>query len=363
MFIITKNISEDQIQIIIDYEEDPRGAWKALKAEHNGSSNQDIATLLMELGMVRLQENPSLEGIKNHFNKMTNLRAKIAATDKTRRPDDIDFATKVLLSLPSEFEQIKYARLSGPTADLTFTRIKSEVEALVKRRTVINEGNENTILDTAAMVSRPKQRPQDNRSAGTRIKGNCWNCNKPGHRSQDCRSKKKDKKNNDEANNRAAIALMAVSYTAKTDVPSTTKNGMRHWVIDNAATCGHVSRHKGHFEKQTMFNENERPTIGGIGSSKEARISVFGKGDVVLVRPGGQKITLKDVNFAPDAAVNLFSVRTALQALSKAKMDGAFSESLRSCKLVDKHGKVIVTGAESGGLKYIDLHTIQPYFR
>ena len=53
MNAITKNVLEDQLELILDTDT-ANAAWTLLKEEYDGSSSQDVATLTMQLNGVRL---------------------------------------------------------------------------------------------------------------------------------------------------------------------------------------------------------------------------------------------------------------------------------------------------------------------
>ena len=56
MIAITKNISEDQLDLIMGFDDDPKGAWLALKEEHASSTSQDIATVTIMLNAMKIKE-------------------------------------------------------------------------------------------------------------------------------------------------------------------------------------------------------------------------------------------------------------------------------------------------------------------
>eukprot|EP00474_Spongospora_subterranea_P005436 CRZ05894.1 hypothetical protein [Spongospora subterranea] len=97
--------------------------------------------------------------------------------------------------------------------------------------------------------------------------------------------------------------------------------------MDGAMSCGHISRCREHIRNLEMFEENERPTIGGVGGD---RIKVHGRGEIVLYTASGTYVTIT-AGFAPDAIANLFAIRAALSKLG----DGAeHRETIRSSKIM-----------------------------
>ena len=107
MLAIVKNVEPEQLPIILPHQSDPVAAWEALKSEHVGSSSQDIATIMIELSRKLLSTGANENEAKKHFSEMTMLATRLKAADATRALSDADLATKLLLSLPDEFEQIR----------------------------------------------------------------------------------------------------------------------------------------------------------------------------------------------------------------------------------------------------------------
>lgn len=134
----------------------------------------------------------------------------------------------------------------------------------------------------------------------------------------------------------------------------TPRKGVRDWVMDGAATCGHISCCKEHFENLEMYEESQRPFVSGVGGS---RIPIHGRGDVRLRTASSTIITLQ-ASYAPDSVVNLFAIR---EALSKLDNGAEHRETARSSKIVNKDGKVLVTGSLRGGLLYLDLSSEQDF--
>ena len=119
MLAITRNVDMNQLSLIKGHSNDPAGAWAALSAEYAGSSNQDMATLLIELFGMRLQSNASVDEAKKHFEYMVDLNIRLKEIDQKRELPDVFMGVLMCMSLPNDMEQVRYRRLSGPTAELT----------------------------------------------------------------------------------------------------------------------------------------------------------------------------------------------------------------------------------------------------
>lgn len=372
MLAITTNIEAEQMVTILGFGDDPRGAWSALKAEHAGDSSQDIATITIELAQKKLHTGATIEEAKQHFSEMSLLAMRLRAADPDRALTDADLATKLLLSLPGEMEQIRYARLSGPSAGLTAKNVRVDVLALMKRM-AISEPEAANSGSIAMHASAPDWRRQGGIN-NRRIKGDCWTCGRSGHRADECRSGGNPQNNRSNrggrgaargpqsrqssdassgSGGRAAITLVTVALANGGKLLA----GPRDFVIDNAATCGHVSRHCSHFTDLVETDPHNRPTIRGIG---DQRLDVHGRGTITLRLANGSHAELKNVSYVPSSQANIFAVRTALKQIAKAHPDEEHIETLRSTKL-NGDDKTIITGHERGGLYYLDLAAIQDF--
>ena len=160
-----------------------------------------------------------------------------------------------------------------------------------------------------------------------KFKGKCFNCDKMGHKSQDCRSKKKDPKEanlvggkdmgdqslvcmvtnmrsweefiEDEVED-LEFALEGLHLNCMVSETNLVTNG-RGWYVDTGATR-HICNDKGMFTSYTKVTSEEKLFMGNSSFS-----GVEGKGKVVLKMTSGKELELTNVLHVPDIRKNLVS--------------------------------------------------------
>ena len=103
-----------------------------------------------------------------HFADMVTLSNRLKTADKTRALTDADFATKLLLSLPEELEEVMFARLYGSSKELNPKTVRNDVMAPLKRCAVTKESDSTSIHQNAAMRTTGSSR-------NPKFDGECWN--------------------------------------------------------------------------------------------------------------------------------------------------------------------------------------------
>ena len=146
----------------------------------------------------------------------------------------------------------------------------------------------------------PKQGPTK------KFQGNCYVCNKQGHRVKDCHSRKdqgNSKKKRPQANVIEVNGLLDdVSYMNLSVVVSKMNfigSNTKEWWVDTGATR-HVFSDKKMFSSYHSIDNGEQLFMGTSSSSK-----VEGQGKVVLKMTSGKELTLNDVLHVPFIRKNL----------------------------------------------------------
>lgn len=147
--------------------------------------------------------------------------------------------------------------------------------------------------------SGPNQRRRQHQrlNSETKITGNCFYCDKPGHMRRYCRQRAAD-----EADKKRGLGRQRTIAFGGSSVAA----NIEDWVIDSGASK-HLTP-----EKQHLYNyRNVAPNTSVIFvNGQEAR--AVGQGEVklqVTTPSGTQQIKVKNVVHVPEATVSLFSTR------------------------------------------------------
>jgi hypothetical protein len=190
----------------------------------------------------------------------------------------------------------------------------------------------------------------------------CFYCNKKGHKSNECKKKKRDlaakeKKDKEQGNatNTAstskAVNAHIVPTTATITEISDDDNQIRvslysaarsRWMVDSGATH-HISPYRSDFISW-------KPARGRVSLGGHAEIDQIGTGDIVVKPLGGNpniQLTLHDVMHVPDACTHFFSV----SALTRKGGKIAFDKAGFTIYVKDRK---IATGYMEGNLFYFD---------
>ena len=129
--------------------------------------------------------------------------------------------------------------------------------------------------------------------------GKCFNCGKPGHRSKECRAKKKQRTNANVVEHMSS-GVKDINLAAVISQCNLVGNS-KEWFIDTGATR-HICANKSMFTTYTPMAREEILYMGNSSTSK-----VEGIGRVVLKMTSGKQVTLNDVLYVPDVRKNLVS--------------------------------------------------------
>ena len=152
----------------------------------------------------------------------------------------------------------------------------------------------------------PPRAPSFKKSANSNVKksvqkfeGICYNCNKKGHKSYECRQPRKSSTSH--LVNVVTDELGDVNLCAVISEVNLVGTNPQEWWIDTGATR-HVCSVREHFSSY-------KPIVGGekMYMANSATSTIEGEGSIVLKMTSGKKVTLNNVLHVPELRKNLIS--------------------------------------------------------
>ncbi|KAL0545234.1 hypothetical protein IC582_020384 [Cucumis melo] len=137
-----------------------------------------------------------------------------------------------------------------------------------------------------------------------KFNGKCFNCNKMGHQSKDCRKSKNFKKKHAQAHiaevDEVSDGVADIDLCAVISECNMVGNSKKWWV-DTGATH-HICANKNMFTVYVSVSNGEQLFMGNSSTSK-----VEGQGKVILKMSSGKELILNNVLHVPDIRKNLVS--------------------------------------------------------
>ncbi|KAL8146420.1 hypothetical protein AgCh_004238 [Apium graveolens] len=136
----------------------------------------------------------------------------------------------------------------------------------------------------------------------SKFQGKCYNCDKVGHRSSDCKKPKKaNKKKEVNMVDHMSREMGDIDLCATVSEVNLVGSNPREWWIDTGATR-HVCSNKAIFSSLKASDADEKLYMGNLATS-----TIEGEGTVILKMTSGKNLTLKNVLYVPDIRKNLVS--------------------------------------------------------
>jgi len=229
---------------------------------------------------------------------------------------DLQFCFILIKVLPESY--------SAVASTILATGAPTSLTPLIVQERILNE--ESRRAGPSASVNKVAPVRRNDKS-----KVKCFYCDKPGHKSPDCRKKKRDEKEKKEkekekekekagtssgSTSKSVNAHVQVVPTSATieeisdneDVRVslyTARSTRSRWMVDSGYTH-HISPHRSDFSDYT-------PVTGMVDLGGRAQISQVGSRTVKVRTAAGVLLTLTDVMHVPDAESRYFSVTVLLE--------------------------------------------------
>ncbi|CAM8943434.1 unnamed protein product [Rhodiola kirilowii] len=209
----------------------------------------------------------------------------------------------VIEKLPSGWKDfknyLKHKRKEMSMEDLVIRLKNEEDNRLSDKRTKLPSERANIVEHGASSKGKkplnklgPKSRVIK-KKVQTKFAGKCFNYDKEGHRSADCRAPKKKKANVTEGDEEQLVAV--ISQLSLVD------SNPKEWWLDTGATH-HICSDKNAFSELKLIENGEKVYMGNLATSE-----VKGKGSVMLKMTSGKELKLTNVSYVPDVRKNLVS--------------------------------------------------------
>jgi len=269
-------------------------AWDGLKAVFESRGPVRKAALYKQLLRMEKKASTTMTQYVADFTR----KAEQLEEAGIEVPDEL-LSIMLLGSLPAEFESFSVAiesRDEIPSLENLKVKLIEEEARQSDRITKTNEDNNNNALlvKGRSKYAHVKSKDSYTKANTKKFTGKCFNCDKVGHMSRNCKAKPKNNGSNDVSDAMTAIAC----NTEMIDKPKT-------WYLDSGATK-HMCNDKRIFE--TIKDDNQLK----VYTAAEHFVKSNGVGDINLNIKTNQNVTnsvkLKNALYVPELRNNLLSV-------------------------------------------------------
>ncbi|KAK2985417.1 hypothetical protein RJ640_003159 [Escallonia rubra] len=301
-----------QVAFNISKEKTTAAVMKALEKLYKKPSASNKVFLMKKLFNMRMSENGSVVDHLNDFNGVTNQLESVGINF-----DDEIRALLFLCSLPDSWNNlvttVSNSTISGT---LTLNDVVSSVMNDEMRRKTIGDGiSSSTAL---SVESRGRQNNKQNNRGRSPTRGRskskgkskskgrtivCWNCNKEGHKKNDCTEPKKKKGAGGRQGDDEGANMVSSNERTYDDLclSATVDDNSKVWYVDSGASI-HCTPHR------DCFSDYVHGDYGHVTVGNGYRCSIVGKGKVKIKLSNGGTLILNDVRHIPELQKNLISV-------------------------------------------------------
>ena len=294
-----------------------KAKWDELKRAYGGVGAMSTFNSWVSLTSTKLDENSPL---LPQLQKLNDTRLTLDSNEM--KITDLQFCFILLKALPDSYSTVASTILAATAPDKLTPQILQE-------RFLNEEGRRSAGSASLNKVAPVKK--------GDKQKVKCHYCKKSGHKSNECRKKKRDEEEKDKDKkdkDKSSTNTPAKSVNTHTIVPTTAtiteiadsdeeirvsaySATRSRWMVDSGATH-HITPHRSDFASW-------RSTSGLVSLGGHAEIKQIGTGSVIVRPAGGDgniKLTLHNVMHVPDAHARYFSVSALLRKGGKLTFDG-----------------------------------------
>ncbi|KAK2976016.1 hypothetical protein RJ640_015693, partial [Escallonia rubra] len=301
-----------QVAFNISKEKTTTAVMKALEKLYEKPSASNKVFLMKKLFNMRMSENGSVVDHLNDFNGVTNQLESVGINF-----DDEIRALLFLCSLPDSWNNL-VTTVSNSTISGTLTLndvVSSVMNDEIQRKTIGDAISSSTAL---SVESRGRQNNKQNNRGRSPTRGRsksrgkskskgrtivCWNCNKEGHKKNDCTEPKKKKGAGGRQGDDEGANMVSSNERTYDDLclSATVDDNSKVWYVDSGASI-HCTPHR------DCFSDYVHGDYGHVTVGNGYRCSIVGKGKVKIKLSNGGTLILNDVRHIPELQKNLISV-------------------------------------------------------